>query len=232
MAADGVPRAHGEEERVGLEEKGLWVAGLDAGPLGGGFVLAFERGACRDGVAHALVDIDGTAAGIALGGAHDEMPRHGAELFADLRGELGLDLGQGAEGGAEEGDLFFLGDLVAEDREGEGLVAGQLEGWKEEAGADAIALGRVVELDGDAGGLELVDVAVDGAFADVEGDGEVVWVVRAAGLEEREDLEQPMDVGAVLEWLLHVILPVVFRSGVPWWLVERSAWDCRHLSGG
>ena len=83
--------------------------------------------------------------------------------------------------------------LGGQDEQGTGLVGGQPGDVGTEAGQQRdAAVPPALGVDGDAGGRERLDIAVDGAYGDFEPLGEFGGRDEAAGLEEQQDREQPV----------------------------------------
>ncbi len=167
-------QGHRAKGSIGDAPGGVAIADLDEAALFDGAAEDFEGGADRVG-----------GGGVEGGRVHGD----GVDAIAEFWSQNGFDFAQGVVGGGGEFGVSPGDDHAAAEDE-----SGDFAAVKHKWGQVVIAAEGVADsgfaLDGDAGELEILDVAVDGAVGDRQFFGQAARGLETARAQELDDSEE------------------------------------------
>jgi hypothetical protein len=180
--ADSVEGALAVPQGVGAEVELAIVARVR-----GGFVSANERPLFGHGLADAVKDIPARLIRHRRWQVDADAVVHRLHRLQHCRRQLGTDLLRRPTGGAEERHLPLGSDPLEHGHQCHGFLERQLDRRHEEAALDAVAVGFGIEGARDAGGVERVEVAVDGPLVDFTQASQVAGVEPPPGLDRADE---------------------------------------------
>ena len=198
---DGGPGIAPEVESNGTE------AALGCGAAGVGVVDGDDAG-IFDGLTQLFEFVAGESSGFSVESGARCVEGDGVDAVAQGGGEDGFDLAQGVVGGGGQLGVSPGGNHAAAEDEG-GDFAGIEHEWRQVVVAAKGVADTGFAEDRDAGELEVLDVAVDGALGDLELGGQAAGGLQAAGAQELDDAEEA--VGSAHDGML----------------IEQGLWDYR-----